>query len=95
MQKRQAALLRALGALWHDAAMTTRKKKISKFDKVALEIAEGIANIPIKGKKEAAHLLHDIESKGEAPERTKKLPAKIRTEVKKKFSGAKSTRTRK
>jgi hypothetical protein len=66
--------------------MMTEKKKMSKFDKAALEIAEGIANIPVEGKKEALHLLREIESKKEAPERTKKLSTKIRTEVKKKAS---------
>ena len=64
--------------MWHDALMATGKKRISKFDRVALEIAEGIANIPVEGKKEALDLLHEIESKKEAPERTKKLSTKIK-----------------
>ena len=76
--------------LWHDAAMTSGKRKLSKFDRAALEIAEGIANIPIEGKKEALHLLHEIESKKEAPERTKKISAKIKAEVKKKTSRKKN-----
>jgi hypothetical protein len=64
--------------------MTPGKKRMSKFDRVALEIAEGIANIPIEGKEEAEKLLQEIESKKEAPRRAKALSSKIRTEVKKK-----------
>lgn len=66
--------------------MAREKKKMSRFDRVALEIAEGIANVPVEGKKEALHLLHEMESKQEASERTKKIPKKIRAEVKKKAS---------
>jgi hypothetical protein len=69
-------------ARWHDAAMPPRKKKISKFDKIALEIAEGIAKIPVEGEKEAVRLLHEIERKGKAPERREAGPAKIRVESK-------------
>ena len=72
--------------------MATEKKRMSKFDRVALEVAEGIANIPVEGKKEALDLLHEIESKREAPERTKKLSRKIKTEVKKKTSRKKNKR---
>jgi hypothetical protein len=70
-------------ALWHDAAMPPGKKRISKFEKIALEIAEGIANIPVEGKKEAVRLLHEIENRGKAPEGTGAGPAKIRAELKK------------
>ena len=66
--------------------MAREKKRMSKFDRVALEIAEGIANVPVEGKTEALHLLHEMESKKEASERTKKIPTKIRAEVKKKAS---------
>lgn len=70
--------------------MAGEKKKISKFDRIALEIAEGIANIPIEGKKEALDLLREIESKKETPERTKRISKKIRTEVKTKTSRKKN-----
>jgi len=66
------------------------KKKVSKFDRAALEIAEGIANIPIEGKKEALDLLHELENKKEAPERKKKISTKIKEEVKKKTSRKKN-----
>lgn len=76
-------------ALWHDAAMPPQRKKPSKFDQAALEIAEGIANIPVQGKKQAIHLLREIENKKEVPRRTKKLSTKSRTEMKRKSSHAK------
>jgi hypothetical protein len=87
--KNRAALLRVGPTVWHDAAMPRHKKKISKFDKAALAVAEGIANIPLEGQKRAVELLQDIENRPEEPERTKKLSAKIRKEVKKKASGLK------
>ena len=83
MERTRVLLLRESG-LWHDADMARKKKKISKFDRIALEIAEGVANIPIEGKKEALHLLKEIENKKKAPERTKVLSARVREEVKKK-----------
>jgi len=72
--------------------MMKAKKKMSKFDRAALEIAEGIANIPIEGKKGALDLLHEIESTKEAPERKKKISTKIKKEVKKKTSRKKNKR---
>lgn len=72
--------------------MAAEKKKMSKFDRVALEVAEGIANIPIEGKKEALDLLHEIESKKEAPDRAKKLSTKIKKEVNKKSSRGKDNK---
>lgn len=68
--------------------MPRDKKKISKFDKAALAIAEGIANIPLEGQKRAVKLLDELENKPEEAERTKKLSAKIRMEVEKKTSKA-------
>ena len=87
-------LLRESG-LWHDADMSHKKKKMSRFDRVALEIAEGVANIPIEGKKEALHLLREIENKKKVPERTKVLSAKVSEEVKKKTSRRKKSDKRK
>jgi hypothetical protein len=69
--------------------MVRDRKKLSKFDKAALAIAEGIANIPLEGRKRAIELLQEIENRPEEPERTKNLSAKIRKEVKKKTSGSK------
>lgn len=75
--------------------MPRSKKKLSKFDKAALDIAEGIANIPYEGKKRAVKLLEDIENKPEESERTKKLSAKIRAEVRKKSSRSKTRASKK
>lgn len=76
--------------MWHDANMPRDKKKLSKFDKAALGIAEGIANIPLEGQKRAIKLLEELENKPEESDKTKKLSAKIRTEVKNKSSGSKT-----
>ena len=74
--------------------MPRDKKKISKFDKAALAIAEGIANIPLEGQKRAVKLLEELENKPEESEKTKKLSAKIKTEVKKKTSERSSSQSR-
>jgi hypothetical protein len=73
-------------ALWHHAAMPPRKKnkeKMSRFDKVALEIAEGIANIPIEAGDALTELLEELENTAAAPKAPKLLSAKIRDEMKK------------
>ncbi len=51
------------------------KKKLSKFGKAALEVAEGIANLPLDGKKEARRLLHELETKAQSRKRTQKPSA--------------------
>lgn len=73
-------------ALWHHAAMSPCKKnkeKMSHFDKVALEIAEGIANIPIEAGDALSGLLEELENTAAAPHSKKRLSAKIRDEMKK------------
>jgi hypothetical protein len=70
--------------LWHHAAMPSRKKddgKMSRFDKVALEIAEGIANIPIEAEDTLTELLKELENTAAAPKAKKHLSARIRNEM--------------
>ena len=72
--------------LWHHAAMPSRKKnkeRRSRFDQVALEIAEGIANIPIEAGDALSELLEELEKTAVAPKEKKGLSAKIRDEMKK------------
>jgi lipoate-protein ligase A len=72
--------------LWHHAAMPPdekNKEKMSRFDKVALEIAEGIANIPIEAEDALTELLKELENTAAAPKAKKHLSAKIRDEMKK------------
>lgn len=58
--------------LWHDARMAREKKKMSKFDRAALEIAEGIANLPVEADEEAARLVKKVKEKKGASKRSKK-----------------------
>jgi hypothetical protein len=76
--------------MWHDAAMPRDSKRLSKFDRAALEIAEGIANIPFEGRKSAVKLLEGLENKPRESKSTKRLSAKLSTQVKKKTSGSKN-----
>ncbi len=61
------------GAVCQDAGMAPMKtkKKLSKFGKAALEVAEDIANLPLDGTKEARRLLHELETKAQNRKRTK------------------------
>ena len=65
-------------AVWQDAGMSPikPKKKLSKFGKAALEVAEDIANLPLDGTKRVVHAVREIEDKRQQRKRTKKLAAK-------------------
>ncbi len=67
-------------AVWQDAGMSPikPKKKLSKFGKAALEVAEDIANLPLDGKKEARRLLHELETKAQDRKHTKKPSAGVK-----------------
>jgi len=61
-----------------------KTKKMTKFDTIALDLAEGIARVPVEGKQAFTELLEEVESKKEAPSNRKVLSAKIRKALSKK-----------
>lgn len=52
------------------------KKKLSKFGKAALEVAEDIANLPLDGTKEIVHTAREIKNKRQQRKSAEKSQAK-------------------
>jgi hypothetical protein len=61
-----------------------KTKKMTKFDTIALDLAEGIARVPVEGKEAFTELLKEVDSKEAAPSKKKLLSAKIRKALSKK-----------
>lgn len=59
----------------------TKKRKMTKFDTIALDIAEGIANTPIAWKEAFTELLKALENKHGALIDKKRLSTKNRTKL--------------